>query len=558
MKKSVIIILMFLCIISGNAQNQVKPRIYVNPITYSSGSGITQAECLSAGNNYLMGINKAKHVSITQGREKISVETASQKGFEYLLDVNVDSITTTKAKNSESFTGTCVVGHNLISVETGNALACGKITVSRSNTNEKAARFESTTAFQLHNEALAMIDDAFPIVATQINVEEADDNKVKTVIINLGSEAGARKGMIFVIQQTNGSETTDLATARLEQILGKNSSRLNVFSKKGGEKKVLDALNNAGESTVFNAKSRALNSLAAWGKEILTSYGITKEDKGDSYPSDINRTVKPKVALYHVYGGANLSKEASDALATAITESFTDCSTIETGKTNAKTIEEAAAEGWDALVDITIIDASSKRGKDIKTKDGTKPVYNGSVTMSLYAINVSTQAGINLRNIKKTSTGETSNEAIAKTFKRVAKPARKFFDDVFPVESRLEAVTKFNKKGNEAKEASLSIGSAMGVGKNTKFDIFKQNLSIGEDSREEIGHGEVKKNPEQETSILVIQDGGEEIASILQSGDPDIGIIVVSRGHVDILDNIEKVDIIGDIGNVIGLGRIIK
>lgn len=550
MKKSVIFMLMFLCIISGNAQNQAKPKIYVNPITYSDGSNIAQEEYLSASNNYLMGISKAKHVSITQGHEKINVQTALQKGFDYLLDVNVNSITTTKVEllsktNSERFNGKCVVGQNMISVKTGKTLISNEITGSCTNSVEKVARFESTTA--LHNDALAMIDDTFPIVATQINVEEADDNKVKTVIINQGSEAGARKGMMFVIQQTNGSETTDLATARLEQILGKNSSRLNVFSKKGGEKKVLDALNNADESTVFNAKSRALNSWAAMGKEVLTSYGITKEDKGDSYPSDINRTAKPKVALYHVNGGANLSKEASDALATTITESFTNCSTIEPGKTNAKTIEEAAAEGWDALVEITITDASSKRGEDIKTKDGTKPLYKGSVTISLYAINVSTQAGINLRNITETSTGETADEAITNTFKRVAKPARKFFDDVFPVESRLEAVTNFNKKGNEAKEASLSIGSAMGVRKNTKFDIFKQNLFIGEESREEIGHGEVKKDPEQGTSILVIQDGGEEIASILQSGDPDVGIIVVSRGHVDK---------IGAIAKGIGLGGI--
>jgi hypothetical protein len=550
MKKSVIFMLMFLCIISGNAQNQAKPKIYVNPITYSDGSNIAQEEYLSASNNYLMGISKAKHVSITQGHEKINIQTALQKGFDYLLDVNVNSITTTKVEllsktNSERFNGKCVVGQNMISVKTGKTLISNEITGSCTNSVEKVARFESTTA--LHNDALAMIDDTFPIVATQINVEEADDNKVKTVIINQGSEAGARKGMMFVIQQTNGSETTDLATARLEQILGKNSSRLNVFSKKGGEKKVLDALNNADESTVFNAKSRALNSWAAMGKEVLTSYGITKEDKGDSYPSDINRTAKPKVALYHVNGGANLSKEASDALATTITESFTNCSTIEPGKTNAKTIEEAAAEGWDALVEITITDASSKRGEDIKTKDGTKPLYKGSVTISLYAINVSTQAGINLRNITETSTGETADEAITNTFKRVAKPARKFFDDVFPVESRLEAVTNFNKKGNEAKEASLSIGSAMGVRKNTKFDIFKQNLFIGEESREEIGHGEVKKDPEQGTSILVIQDGGEEIASILQSGDPDVGIIVVSRGHVDK---------IGAIAKGIGLGGI--
>ena len=116
----------------------------------------------------------------------------------------------------------------------------------------------------------------------------------------------------------------------------------------------------------------------------------------------------------------------------------------------------------------------------------------------------------------------------------------KFFEDVFPVESKLETVTKFNKKGNDAKEASLSIGSNLGVKKNMKFDIYKQNLSVGEDSRENIGHGEIKKDPEQDSSILVIQDGGKEIATILQGDDPNVGIVVVSRGHIDKVGNVFK------------------
>ena len=551
--------MVLLCTISGIAQSQVKPRIYVNPITYSTGSGITQAECLSASNNYLMGISKAKHVSITRGREKISVQTAEQKGFDYLLNVNVNSITSEKdallsTKESDRYSGTCIVEHHLISVKTGKELVSDKITGTSSNTIERAARFQSTTG--LNNDALAMIDDALPIIATQINIEEAKKDRVETVIINLGSEAGARKGMMFVIQETKGSETTVLATARLEQILGNNSSRLNVFSKKGGEKKVLEAMNNADENTVITARSRSLKSMAAWGKDVLQSLAVTQEEKGDAYPSDINRTRKPKVALNHVIIGTNLSSEADDAFSKTVDKSFTDCSTIEAGHTNAKTIEEAAAEGWDALVEVTVTDASSKRGEDIKTKNGTTPVYKASVTMSLYAINVATQAGINLRNITATSSSETADQAIANAFKNVAEPVRKFFDDVFPVESRLETVTKFNKKGDDAKEASLSIGSTMGVQKNMKFDIFKQNLLIGEDSREEIGHGEVKNAPEKETSILDIQSGGEEIAKILQSGDPDVGIIVVSRGHIDKVGSIlDKVGL-GDAKR--GLGGLLK
>lgn len=543
MKRTIYLMLMFFCIISGNAQDQVKPRIYVNPITYSSGSNITQAECLSASNNYLMGISKAKHVSITRGREKISTQTAEGKGYDYLLNANVNSVTVEKNdlfknKDSESYFGKCVVSHNLVSVKTGKVLYSGEITGNSTNAIANVARFESTT--QLNNEALAMIDDVLPIYATQINIEEVKKDRVETVIINLGSEEGARKGMMFVIQQTKGSEIKDLATARLEQILGKNSSRLNVFSKKGGEKIVLDAMNNADESTVISARSRALNSMAAWGKDVLKNFGMTNEDKGDSYPSDINRAKKLKVALNNVYYGIQISNDASDAFAKAVSESFTDCSTIEAGKSDAKTFEAAAAEGWDALIDVTVLDARSERSGEIQTKDGTKPMYKGTVTMSLYAINVATQAGINLRNITETNTAETPDQAITGAFERVAKPARKFFEDVFPVESRLETVVKFNKKGDEAKEASLSIGSDLGVQKNMKFDIFKQSLSIGEDSREAIGHGEVKSNPEQGTSLLIIQDGGKEIAKILQGDDPDVGIVVVSRGHIDKVGNVLK------------------
>lgn len=546
MKRTVLFMMIVLFAISGKAQNFVKPKIYVNPITYSDGSNVTQAECLSASNNYLMGISKAKHVRITQGREKISIQTAKQRGYDYLLKVNVNSMTSKKnkplTKNGQetytTYTANCVIGHELISVESGTSKYSGTITGQSTDEFEKVARYESTT--KLNNSALAMIDDVIPITATQINIEEADDDRVETAIINLGSEIGARKGMMFVIQQTKGSETIELATGRLEQILGKNSSRLNIFSKKGGEKKLLEAMNNADENTVITAKSRALNSMAAWGKDVLKNFGMTNEDKGDTYPSDINRTKKLKVAINHIYYGIQISNEASDAFAKAISESFTNCSTIEPGHSNAKTIEDATAEGWDALIDITITNASSKRGEDIKTKDGSKPVYIGSVTLSLYAINVATQAGINLRNIKETSSGYTPEEAIANAFDKISKPARKFFEDVFPVESKLETVTKFNKKGNDAKEASLSIGSNLGVKKNMKFDIYKQNLSVGEDSRENIGHGEIKKDPEQDSSILVIQDGGKEIATILQGDDPNVGIVVVSRGHIDKVGNVFK------------------
>ena len=330
--------LVLLSTISGKTQNQAKPRIYVNPITFSSGSSITQAECLSASNNYLMGISKAKHVNITRGNEKISVQTATQKGFDYLLNVNVSSIISKKNKpltknDKETYSANCVLNHELISTKTGTAKFSGSITGSSTHEVEKVARFESTT--KLNNDALAMIDDALPITASQINIEMADDDKVETVIINLGSEEGARKGMMFVIQQTKGSETTDIATARLEQILGQNSSRLNIFSKKGGEKKVLEAMNNADENTIITARSRALNSLAAWGKDFLKNMGMRNEDKGDAYPSDINRTKKPKVALNNVYIGIQLSNDASDAFAKAISESFTDCSTIVAGKSNA-------------------------------------------------------------------------------------------------------------------------------------------------------------------------------------------------------------------------------
>ena len=535
--------LMLVCVMCVKSQNQVKPKIYLNPITYSSGSGISQSEWLSASNNYLMGISKAKHVSITRGHNKIDAKAAAQKGFDYVLDVNIKSITVEKSdllsgENSKSYIGECVAEHILTSVKSGKPLVVEEIKGRCAKSTEKGARFESTTL--LNNDALAMIDDALPIIANQINIEEADNDKVETVIINLGSEAGARKGMMFAILQVSGSDTTDLATARLEQILGGNSSRLNVYSKKGGEKNVLNALNSADENTVIIVKSRALKKMAAMGKDMLKSFGFTTEDKGDSYPSDINRTSKPKVAINHLLGGSDLSRESAEALKSAISESFTECSTINPGETGAKTIDAAAAEGWDALIDITITDVSTKRGKDVKTASGTKPVYIGSVTMSLYAINVATQAGINLRNIEETSTGNTPEQAIANTFKRIAKPARKFFDDVFPVESRLVTVTKFNKKGDEAKEASLSIGSVIGVEKNMKFDIFKQNLSVGEDSREVIGHGEVKSEPEQESSIMVIQEGGKQIATILQSGDPNVGIVVVSRGHINKLGAVAK------------------
>lgn len=543
MKKTFLFLLMLVSVMCVKSQNQVKPKIYLNPITYSSGSGISQSEWLSASNNYLMGISKAKHVGITRGLHKMDAKTAAQKGFDYLLDVNIKSITVEKSdlfsdENSKSYIGECIAEHKLTSVKSGKALVVEEIKGRCAKSTERGARFESTTL--LNNDALAMIDDALPIMANQINVEEVDDDKVKTVIINLGSEAGARKGMMFAVLQISGSDTTDLATARLEQILGGNSSRLNIYTKKGGEKKVMNALNNADENTVIIARSRALKKMAAMGKDMLKSFGFTTEDKGDSYPSDINRTKKTKVAINHLTGASDLSSESMDALKSAISESFTECSTIEAGQTSAETIGAAATEGWNALVDITITDVSTKRGKDVKTLNGTKPVYIGSVTMSLYAINVATQAGINLRNIEETATGNSPEQAIANTFKRIAKPARKFFDDVFPVESRLETVTKFNKKGDDAKEASLSIGSAIGVEKNMKFDIFKQNLTVGEDSREVIGHGEVKSAPEQNSSIMVIQEGGKQIAEILQGGDPNVGIVVVSRGHINKLGTVAK------------------
>lgn len=551
MKEFVVFIVVLLCTLSGNAQHYEKPRIYVNPITYSSGSNITQAECLSVRNNYFMGLSKAKHVSIIRGQEKYTTQMAKQKGFDYLLIINVNSISTKKdelfsTKDESRYSGTCVVGHKLISTKTGKSIIIDEITGKSSNAVEDMARFESTTS--LNDDALAMIDDALPIVATQINIEEVDDDKIKTAIINLGSEAGARKGMMFIIQQTKGNETTELATARLEQVLANNLSRINIYSKKGGEKKLLDLMNNADESTIITAKSRSLNSMAAWGKNILTSLGVKQEEKGDSYPSDINRKEKPKVALYHIYCSSLLSDAVKNTFYKTISESFTSCSTIKTGQTNAKSIEEAAEEGWDALIDVTITNASSKRGKDVKTADGTKPVYNGSVTISLYAIDVATQAGINLRNITEVASGETSDQAIASAFKQVAKPAKKYFEDVFPVEGKIESVTKSNKQGNDAKEASLSIGSIMGVQKNMKFDIFKQNLLIGEDSREKIGYGEVKKTPEDGASILVIQSGGKQVASIIQSDDPDVGIIVVSRGHVDKFGSILK--------GLVGLGKL--
>lgn len=543
MKKTILSMLMLFCVVYGNSQTPTKTKIYFNPITYTNGSNVSQAECYSAKTNFLMGISKAKQVSITPGSKKIDLKAAAQRGFNFILNANVKSITVEEDKlfsksDSKNYSGKCILEYTLISVKTGKTVLNGEISGVSSDENESVARFESTT--KLNNDALSVIDSAFPLVATQVNIEEADDNQVKTVIVNVGSDAGARKDMMFIIQKTIDNKTTDLATARLEQILGKNSSRLKVYSKKGGDIMLLNAMNNADEYTHITAKSRALNDLAAIGKDMLKDFGITQEDKGDSYPSDINRTNKLKVALYNMVSIAQLPDGAKKALTSAFSEGMSDCSTIVSGSTNAQTIEDAAAEGWNGLIDVTITNASYKRGPDVKTKDGTKESYRGYVSLSIYAINAATLTGINLRNISENASGNTPEEAITKAFKSIRQPVKKFFEDVFPVVARLETVTKFNKKGTEAKEAALSIGTALGVEKNTKFDIFKQNLSVGEDSREKIGHGEIKKDPEQASSILVIQSGEKEIAKILQSGDPDVGIIVVSRGHVNKVGNILK------------------
>lgn len=538
MKKTFLLTLMLSCITLISAQNATKPKIYVNPFTYSEGTDISQAECLSASNSYMMGINKARHIDSTRGKEKLEINVAAAKGYDYLLTVNVKSVTAERGKEILSgkelntYDGNCVVYQKLTDVRTGKVLVESEISKSCVSNSMSEARYESTTL--LTSDALAMIDDALPLVATQVNLDEADDKKVKTAILNLGKLTGVRKGMMFEISMIKDNQNTPLATAKVFQVLDASSCRVDIKSRKDGEKKLLDAFNNADENTTIVARSRAINSLAAWGKELLGSFVGGVEDKGDSYPSDINRTVKPKVALYKFNMATQLSDNVSDALVSAVSKAFNECSTIQSGTTKATDIEEATQEGWNALIEVTITNVSTVRGKDVKNLKGeTVPSYSASVAMSLYAIDAGTGAGINLRNITEEGVGDSEEKAMSEAFENVTTPARIFFDDVFPVESRLESATKYNKKQTEVKEASLHIGSSMGVQKNTKFDIFKQNLSVGEDSREMIGHGEVKEVPETDTSLLTIQSGGNKVAEILQGNDPDAAIVVVSRGHKD-------------------------
>lgn len=544
---------MLSCITYVSAQDVKKPKIYVNPFSYSNDANISQAECLSASNSYLMGICRARHINATCGKEKLDASGVAAKGYDYLLSVNVESVTAERrkdivsGKDMNSFEGKCVISQTLTNAKTGKALVNNEISRSCVNVSQNTARFESTTLFA--NDALNTIDKAFPLETSQVNVEEADKKKVKTAILNLGTAAGVRKGMMFEISMNKGGQTTPLATAKVIQVLDATSCRVDIKSKKNGEKKLLDAFNDADENTTIVASSRALRAMAVWGKDVLSTFGEGTDEKGGSYSSDINRKSKPKVAIYRQNMTTQISNAVSEAFSSAISKAFRECSTFESGTTNAKDIEAAAAEGWNALIEVTITNVSAVRGEDVKIlKDESRPSYSATVAMSLYAIDAATGAGINLRNIAEEGTGDSEDSAISKAFENAISPARNFFDDVFPVESRLESATKYNSKQTKVEEASLHIGSSMGVQKDMKFDIFKQNLSVGEDSREMIGHGEVKDAPETNSCLLTIQSGGDKVAEILQGNDPDAAIVVVSRGHKDKVRKIIK-----GVGSILGV-----
>lgn len=539
MRKTILLSLCLLVGLLASAQTQ-KPKVYLQPITHTCDvNTATQNRVQSA---IVYGMSNARTIIMTKGDKTLDATTLKAQGYDLALQMDIkkcevkrtDPLFGGKSTASDGKTNQADIELSVKATKlTNNVQDIKATTLSGIGTNDNSEDMALLRAtYDFMTSAKEYVDDNIPVYAYFVDGTEQsnEDGEVKNAIINVGSTRGIRKGLMFrVFKVDAANKTEELGKARAEQVLSATETLVYVYGRKSGDKKIFSALQNSDGSTKIMLQSRSEAFFGALGDQ-LSQVVKGREEKGETYKTELGRTAKPTIGLIKASSMDNSSSSSDlDKFLDASLAGILDCSTVKIGDVTGD-LATARQKGYPAAVEIALDHIETKSA----TKDG-KTTYTATVDASACAVDVNTGAWINMRLFQHTATGEDESKAKENALGSFKTDYRKFLEDVFPVTGLL--TDEVEAKKDKVQAGWINIGSNLGVQKGMMFDIYKQLKDVGEDSREFLGTGKVQKDVEANRAYIKVKgsnDGDEKIYQLLQnSTDDNVQIVVVSRAKID-------------------------
>lgn len=184
----------------------------------------------------------------------------------------------------------------------------------------------------------------------------------------------------------------------------------------------------------------------------------------------------------------------------------------------------------------------SKMSADKKTTEDGKVYYNGNVVYSLKVVNAEDGTLVGAETYTYAdltgATGSTAEEATVNTLKKARRSMKVFVSKYFKVEGTV--VEMGEMKGGKPKNCYISLGSAAGIEKGQRCEVFAVKRIAGREARTMVGVIVVEEVVAEDLSDCKFVSGAKEIVEAFQAGQE---LVLVTK---------EKADILGKAGNVLG------
>lgn len=193
-----------------------------------------------------------------------NVEQARSAGLDGLIEITIDKVfnTTEKTKDGKTnykteilytLAGFDVVNNKWIDMKSFNGLG---------SSVESAAKANAGALSLMDNNVQKFSEDLFPVATSIIGPEEVKKNSVKKVRVDVGSDMGLKKGMVFDIFEQRAEGGADsrflLGEGKVEKDgLTANEAILKVKGKNNGDEKLFELLQNSDENTKIVLVSKA-------------------------------------------------------------------------------------------------------------------------------------------------------------------------------------------------------------------------------------------------------------------------------------------------------------
>lgn len=538
------ILFILLCSIFAVSVNADVSTVYVNPIQNSAGANAVIAKRLYK--KALLGLTKAKTISISSGSESITPGSDEAQIYDYILTLNLSkaetseaasignllgSLSSSKTKNPD-WEGKLTTEIIIVDAKTGSQVFKTALAPTSTNKDKSLALFNATNNFDY--DVTDMTDDAFRVSGEIIEATEFDKkNIVKKVRVQIGSKDGARKDQAYDLYKVVGDNQELIGVAKCEQILSADESILSIMGKKDSGKLISDLIQNGDGSYTIQAWSRSKSGFLHDNFQGLDKM-FTNEGR-PHYMEPFNRTAKPKIAFLAVEINDKNFSSQKDNFQNTVVQGMEKVPTIQLVKTIYPSVEAARNDSIDGLIEITIDKVFNTTEK---TKEG-KTDYKSEILYTVAGIDVANNKWIDMKSFSGLgSSSENAAKANEDALLLMDGRVQKYSEDLFPVAASI--ISSEEVKKNSVKKVRIDIGTDMGAKKGMVFDIYEQRAEGGADSRFLLGEGKVEKDGlTANEAILKVKgknNGDEKLYELLQNMDGDTKVVLVSKASHDILD----------------------